>query len=301
MGKGEVPEPPNYAAQAVEGTRADLENYPFRYQIEALSRMGGKATINGKEYDFTGLGDSDNAAAMSDQMAQALLDIQRNYGAGFVDQRLRELERADPAGYAARRQLFDRIRAGATETPDRPLADSLQSEINAELSKGGALDSRQLEEVQQGVRGKQVSRGITLGNAAINEEGKAVASAGETVRAGRQQSALDYLGSGVTPEDVEYRRVQQSLANLGAFMGGTTPTAQFRTLSSAGNAAAPFTAAQPNQQRTDPMAARTGVNNALAIYSGQVNWNNQQVNPWIAGLSAGASALGTASDLGWKP
>ena len=297
---GDGPSVPDYAEAAREGIVADVTNFPFRYQIEALARMGGRAVIGGQEHDFTGLGDADNAAVMSDEMAQALLDIQRNYGAAFVEQRLKELERADPAGYAARRQLFERIKAGAAASPDRPLAESLQAEINAELTKGGALDKRQLEEVQQGVRGKQISRGITLGNAAINEEGKAVATAGETMRSQRQQSGLNYLGSGVSPEDVEYRRIQQSLQNLGAFISGQTPTAQFRSLSSASNGAAPFYQGQPNQQTTNPNAGQQGVNNALAIYSGNVNWSNSQVNPWIAGLSTGASALRTMSNLGWN-
>ncbi len=247
--------------------------------------MGGRANIGGTVYDFTGLGQADNARAMSDKMAQTLLEIQQNYGEDFVRQRLADLEQSDPVGFAARRQLFDRILADVERDPNRPMADETQGLITDLLQKGGKLDAKQTEEVQQNVRGGQLRRGIYLGNAPASQEASAVEQAGEQMRTQRQQQALQFQTSGISPEDVQYRRIQQSLANLGAFTNNQTPTAQFQGLSAAGRGAAPFTTTQPINTQTDP--------NMLGnLYSQNVNWANSQVSPFTDGVTGGASALG---------
>lgn len=296
---GDAPDVPDYEQAAREGVYADLETYPLRYLTEAASRMGGKVVIDGKEYDFTGLGDADNARVMSDKMAQVLLDLQRDLGPNVIKQRLEELKAADPQGYAARQQLFERILKSVEAQPDRPLAADLQTSIVGELQNAGRLDRRMLDQVQQSVRGGQVRRGNYLGSAATAQEAGGVVNASESLRDSQQQQALGFLGSGVTPEDVEYRRIQQSLGNLGAFISGETPTAQFGQLSGAGNAAVPFTSGGANTQTTNPNAAAQGMSWANQIYSGNVNWQQNQVNPWIAGLNFGAGAMGTAANLGW--
>lgn len=296
---GKQPKQPDYDEAARQGVYADLESYPLRYLTEAASRMGDKVTIDGKTYDFTGLGDTDSAAKMSDQMAQTMLDIQRSSGPAFIKQRIEELKASDPEGYAARKQLFDKIVTDSESNPDRPLAQDLQDSIMGQLQDAGRLNARETEQVQQGVRGGQVARGNFLGNAATAEETGAVVHASDALRDQQQQESLGFLNSGVTPEDVQYRRIQQSLGNLSNFYSGQSPTAQFRSLASAGNGAVPFTGGGPNSQVLDPGAGQRGVNNALGIYSGNVNWANSQVNPWLAGISTGVSAYGAARNLGY--
>lgn len=293
---------PNKAA--VQGAIANAENFPFEYIINQLAQLGGKATVKGQTYDFSGLGTADNAREMSDQMAKALLDVQKNFGADFVQQRLADLKRADPEGYAARQQLFDKIIADARANPDRPLADELQKQINDQLQNAGRLTAGpggELEQIQQAVRGKQLANNIYLGNAPASEEASAVERAGESKRTAVQGAASNYLAAGVSPEDVKYRRIQQSLANLGAAISGQTPEAQFGSLSGAGNGAAPFTPNYSNPAGIDPNAALEGINNANSIYSGKVNWSQSQVNPWLAGLSTAMSGVNTAAGLGWSP
>jgi hypothetical protein len=260
--------------------------------------MGGKVTIDGKTYDFTGLGDADNAAKMSDQMAGTLLDIQQNYGPQYVQQRLDELKLADPTGYADRQQLFDKILADSKAQPDRPMATDTQNAIMSELQNAGKLDPTMLHQVQEQVRGGQVGRGNYLGNAATSQEAGAAVKASDTLRDQQQQQAEGFLQSGVTPEDVQYRRIQQSLQNLASFQSGQTPTAAFKSLSAAGNTAAPFTTSGPVGVGTNPNAGTQGVQNALSIYGGNVNWANNQVNPYIAGLSSGVSSIGALNSLG---
>ena len=295
--KQDAPPDPNQAA--IAGAVADMENYPFEYQINSLAKMGGKATINGKLYDFTGLGDADTTAAMSDKMAQTLLDLQKQYGPDFIKQKLAELKAADPTGYAARQQLFDQIMADADASPDRPMNNRLQAMVQEELAKGGKLDARQTEQVQQGVRGKQLRQGIFLGNAATSEEAGAVVGAGEAERTKRQQQGIGILNSGVLPEDVQYRQIQQSLSNLGNFTNGASPTNQFQSLSSASNGAVPFQTGAANQASLNPNATSNGMNDALSLYSQQQNWANSQVNPWMAGISGGIAGYNLGKKAGW--
>jgi hypothetical protein len=287
---------PDYAQAAREGVYANLESYPTSYMVNAAARLGIPLTIGGKTYDFTGLGDVETSAAMSDQMAQVLLDLQRTRGPEVIRQRIEELKAADPQGYAARKQLFDAIVADAERSPNRPMAQQLQSTIMSELQKEGKLDARAQQQVRNSVRGRQVASGITLGNAPVLEEASAMVRAGESARDMRQQQANTFLQSGVSPEDVEYRRLQQALSNYGSFINGSTPSAQFGGLSSAGNGAVPFMGGGYNQVQQNPNAAAQGANWESNIYSRSSNWQNQQVSPYLAGFSGMmAAAPGAAS------
>ena len=293
--------PPDPTKAAVKGSLAELANYPFKTQIDALAQMGGKATIGGQLYDFSGLGTADQNAKISDQMAQAMLDIQKNYGAAYIKQRLADLQQSDPTGYAARKQLFDKILADAQSNPDRPMAQDTQDAVLSLLGQGSQLSTgagSQTEAVQQGVRGKQIANGIFLGNAPVNEESAALVNTGDQMQQQRQAQAQGFLNSGVSPEDVTYRRIQQSLSNLGNFANGTSPTAQFASLSGAQGGAAPFNGGNPTSPQMNPNAAMQGLQNAQSIYSGNVNWQNSQANPWTAGLSTAGNAVGALKSMG---
>lgn len=288
---GEVKQP-DYAASAQEGVYADLETLPFKRLIDAASKGGEKVTIGGKTYDFTSLGDADAAAANAKTMAQALLDIQKTYGADYVRQRVAELKLSDPEGQAARDQLFGKIQAQMATPSNRPAAEALEASTLAETLKGASLDGNQLREVQQGVRGAQAGRGNVLGNAAAAQEARAVGNAGEELRGQRQTAAVNYLTSGVTPEDVRYREIQQNLENLGSFINGASPTAQFSGLASAGNGAAPFYGGTAMTSATNANAGTQAAQRNLSVYQTQTNWQQQQANPYLAGAGAGLRAYG---------
>jgi len=247
-----------------------------------------------KEYDFTGLGNADTNGKISDQMAQALLDIQNNYGAAYIQQRLKDLQQADPTGYAARQQLFDKIMQDAEANPNRPMAEELQKQVNGVLQNAGQLDEQGKQQVEQGVRGQQVAKGIYLGNAPASQETSAVVGAADNLRANQQKAATDYLNAGISPEDVTYRRIQQGLSNLGAFVNGTTPEAQFGSLSGAQNGAAPFNPVNySNPASLNPNAGQIGLNFANQSYAN----NQNQANPWLSGLSTAASAANAGMNI----
>ena len=298
MNSPKIPDP-NQAA--VAGTIADVGNFPFKAQIDALAQTGGKATIGGQTYDFTNLGTADQNAAVSQQMAQALLDIQNNYGPQYVQQRLADLQQSDPTGYAARKQLFDKIIADSEANPNRPMAQDLQNQVTSLLGQSSNLTTgpgSETEQVQEGVRGQQVKNGIFLGNAPAQQEASAIVNAGDEMQQKRQAQAQGFLNSGVSPEDVTYRRIQQSLSNLGNAINGQTPEAQFASLSGAGNGAAPFNTGNVQSPSLNPNAGLQGLQNMADIYSGNVNWADNQLNPWTAGLSTAANAAGALKSMG---
>lgn len=291
----EIPDP---ADAAVAGIQADQELSPFNYLINAAAKMGNKITIDGKAFDFSGLGEADTARVVSDQMAKTLLAISKEKSPAIIAQRLEELKAADPKGYAARQQLFDKIIAEASANPDRPLATETNNLIQAELSKGvGFNDDKQRREFQDTIRGRQAATGITRGASKVSEEAKGMLSAGEGLRNQRQQSALELLTSGATPEDIAYRKLQQDLGNLGSFANGTTPEAQFGQVSAAQGGPVSFTGNGVNTNLTDPNAAGNAINNMLKNWTTTQNWNQSQANPWMAALSTGVSGAGAIKNI----
>ena len=107
---------------------------------------------------------------------------------------------------------------------------------------------------------------------------------------------MNYLQSGVSPQDVQYRHIQQALSNLGAFQNGQTPEAQFGQLSAAGNGAAPF--ATPNYSTPAGLnpgaAAQTGINFANTNYQ----TSQQLANPFLSGLTTGVNTFSALNNLG---
>lgn len=294
------PSIPDPSQAAVQGIKSDTQLQPFGYLIDAASTLGKPITLGGRTYDFTGLGKADVAETVSDQMAATLLALQKEKSPQLIQQRIDELKAADPQGYAARKQLFDRILADAQANPNRPMSQDLQRQVQTELAKGvGFDDARQQAQVLNAVRGGQVKRGVTLGANPVTQEAKAVVGAGEALRNQRQQNALNLLTSGTSPEDVAYRRMQQSIGNLANFQRGQSPTAQFAQVSAANTGALPVPGGAPNTNTFYGGAAGQGLQNALGVYSGNVNWANSQANPYLAGLSVGANALGTLNQTGF--
>jgi len=306
MNSPSIPDPGKAAIQGVQ-TSAQLQ--PYQYLIDALASTGqaGSVTnpITGKttNLDFTGLGTADVQNQFQNQMAQTLLDIQQGLGPEFIAQRLADLQQADPTGYAAYKQLFDQIKQESAQgPPGLGLSEQTQNQIQDILSKSQSLNPQELTDVQQGVRGNQVGSGIYLGNAPAQAEAGAVVNATDQKQAAGQQEAQSFLSSGVDPTDLKYRSIQQDMANLGAFISGQNPTAQFSSISGAQNQGSPY----PNSgfgitPINEGQAAGQGINNALGIYQGQVDWSQNNANPYLAGLSTAAGAAGTAFNLGYSP
>lgn len=303
MGLCSSPRIPDPADAYVSGQRASLQTFPLQHNIEAAARLGQPITVrmpdgSSQTFDFTGLGEGDYQGQYANQMAQSLLELQQQLGPEYVQQRLRELNAADPEGQATRDQLFQSIIADLDQASgaQRPAAEELQKHILDELNKGGTLPDAVARNVSQGVLGGQVARGNFLGNAAAAEEGAALTGASDAIKAQRENAALAFLTSGATPEDVDYRRSEQALHNLGAFASGQSPTAEFGQLSGAGGGVVPFETGGP-LPGTDPNAGTRGIQFSNSLYGNQNALYQSSVNPWIAGFSGAANGLNLATSF----
>ncbi len=245
--------------------------------------------------DFTGYGNADTDAAINKAMAQAQYELQAKYGPDFIAQAKHELELSDPNGAAARKLLASKIEEDSTAKPNRPIADSLDAQIADEVGRHGGITSDE-EAVLNSVL---ADRGAANGQGGAHDYEDMLTSGilGQQRREGQQQKGISYLGSGVTPEDTQYRRSQQNMANAGAFLAGQTPTAQFANLSGAQQGPAPFNKG-PAMPTGNPNAGPAYAGYAAQNYGNQVNAANSTVNPWLTGISAllkGSSAVAANS------
>jgi hypothetical protein len=203
---GSAPKQPDYAASERAGVLAKANALPTQKLIENAATTGGKVTVGGKTYDFTGLGEAEIQAKYADAMAQAALDIQREQGPAYIEQRNKELQLADPEGYAMRKKQFDSIMAQLGQTPGTQDSIALQDSVLKDLEKGGQLDPEVERQARQQILGQQVKRGNMRGQAAASQEAQGMTALSDSVKADRRSRAMQFLQSGATPEDITFRQ-----------------------------------------------------------------------------------------------
>lgn len=248
--------------------------------------------------DFTGFGQADVQGEIARKNAQNLLDLQDKYGPGFIEEALKEEALADPQGTAARQREYDLIKEQEDANPDRPVANLLQQQVSDQLKAGKGLDNVSDSVLREAVGQAQASRGGAPANGSPDfSEPLTTGFEGERRLSAAEQKALGWLTSGATPEDVQYRREQQTLADLSSFEAGRTPESQFAALSGAQQGPAPFNPGTPLAQ-ANPNAGAQGQNAALAGWGTSLQQANNTANPWLAGLSAAVRGAGAVSSLG---
>lgn len=287
------------ATIGTQGTGAEPGEFDFTPTVNGASTKSRpriedrEVADNYRWVDFTGLGDIDYQRQYQTQMTELMLDLNKRYGSEFVSTALELWKQADPQGHAAREELFNRIMEQAGRTRERPIAEELEKQISSELAAGAELDPETRREIEQSILRRQAQTGNLMGNAPAFAQAMEIGSAAEQRRSQRQQKALSYLTSGVSPEDVEYRTAQQNMANLASFMAGQTPQSQFSQVSSAGAGVVPFASASPLPGLNEA-AGQQGAAYALNAFNTQTGiWRSQleaemnQANPWLAGLGLG--------------
>jgi hypothetical protein len=246
--------------------------------------------------DFTGYGDADIQGELSRQMAEVELELQKKYGKDFIAEALKQQEMADPAGTEARRMLFEEINAMTDQERARPVTDALDRQIEEELALGSGLS----DDARGAVADTLARRGGTTLSADDIEAELEGGLAGESRKRARLQKALGYFGSGVTPEDVDYREDQQDMANMASFLGGRTPQSQFSSMAGGQKGATPVVqgAELPGVPQNLQGVAQAG---ALQNYQLGVKQAANQVSPWFMGLNAVAQGAQLAGKAGWQP
>ena len=302
---GSAPTSPDPTTAAIAGIQQQTADYPFSYLVNSLAQTGGNATLTNpatgqpQNYDFTNLGTAQVQNQVSSQMAGVLLGIQQGLGSQYIAQRLADLKLSDPTGYAAYGQLFDKIQQEAAQNPpDMPLSQQVQSSINGILQNSNTLSPSELQQVQQQANATNAASGILLGNAPAQAVGTAAVNAVDQQNNQAQAAASQYLQQGTTPSDIQYRTIQQNMQNLGAFINGQNPTAEFSSLSGAQNGAAP-TPATGYQAPTlnEQQGAAQGIGQAQTGFAYQNELAQNTANPYLAGLSMAVNGIGTANQI----
>lgn len=258
---------------------------------QTVNVPAGKATA-----DFTGYGEADVQGKIARKNAQNILDLEKKYGSQFIEEALKEQQLADPQGTAARAQLYDLIKEQEDQNPDRPVAALLDSQVADQLKAGRGLDRVSDSVLREAVGKAQAARGQAPTDAEQFAEPLTTGFEGEQRLDAAEQKALGYLTSGATPEDVKYRREQQTLANLSSFVNNRTPESQFASLSGAQQGPAPYNTGTPlarQNQNVGPAAASAATQGWNMQLGAQLN----QADPWMAGLSASlkaANAVGSS-------
>lgn len=246
--------------------------------------------------DFTGFGQADVQGAIAKKNAESQLALQKKYGSKFIAESLKQEALANPEGKAARDREYELIQQQEANKPDRPVAALLDQQVGDQLAAGKNLDHMSESVLRDAVASSQAARG----NAVDTTDFAAPLTTGfegEARRSAANQKALSWLTSGATPEDVQYRREQQNLSNLGAFVNGQTPQSQFQTLSGAQQGPAPFFPGQPNSTM-NPNSGAAANSGAMSTWGTNLNYNMSQANPWMAGLSTILAGLNTSKSAG---
>lgn len=273
-------------------------------QINALDNepymgMNGQVLPKNEAYaQFQGYGQGEVQSRVAAQQAANQLDLSRKYDPQFIEEALKQEALADPEGTAARQKMYDLIQQQIEAKPDRPVADLLDKQIGEQLAAGNQLTPAMNSVLDDAVAKAQAARGQT-GTAPEDFAAPLTTGfAGEQREQAGAQKALSWLSSGATPEDVQYRREQQNMANLGAFTAGTTPQSQFASLSGAQQG--PVAMWRPNLSTENQNAGQTARQYDLGAWQTQLNASANQANPWMAGLSALLSGASAAGSAGWR-
>jgi hypothetical protein len=278
-------------------------------QSLGLTWRPGATTINGVPIkqngdgsytiDFNGFGTAQAAAVNAQQNAASQLELQQQYDPKFIATALQQEQQADPESFAARNEMNNLVHQQANTPLNEPVSTVLNSQIQNTLNAANnnsltAVDAARLNAaVQDALTARGGSLQTATGADLPVSQALTTGFPGEQRQAQAAQSAMGFLASGSDPEDIQYRRTQQNLANLAAEANGQTPSSQFASLSGAAAGPAPFA---PGGAATLPIMADNG---AAAQQIGLQNWQtqmqnaNNQINPWLAGTTS-LLQLGTA-------
>jgi len=214
----------------------------------------------------------------------------------------------------AERASWDAYRE--TDPQRYAMRETLLGQVNEELAAGDSLTPRQIEQLEQRMRGAQASRGNILGAGAGYDEAMMIQDAGRNERDSRRATALqilqgtedrarfgtagavplnqpaaDYRSTGaVNPLMPNYQSAQPLNPSLPNFQATTTGGPNLNPV--------PVNS-QPGFSYVNPNAGRDGVANAQNVWGQQMNFQSNQANPWMAGLSLGFQGIGAAAQAGW--
>lgn len=252
---------PDLAAANEAAVKAQAETFPKLRALDAAARLGRKITFEGKTYDFSGgenglpIGDlqiaetfARAAAAIAPELTGKQLQLAKQYGTQFAQQRREELEALDPTKFGLYENYLRDVGATA-RTPEaridsptyeqvgiprssedtgaaRLIRSELERQVQQGLSQVGTLDPSMERRVQQAARARGTAIGNVLGNPSAIRESLALQDALGNANAQRWNTALGLLQSGQTTSDTANRQAQEAFQNILAATGQRNTAAQ---------------------------------------------------------------------------
>lgn len=252
---------PDLAAANEAAVKAQAETFPKLRALDAAARLGRKITFEGKTYDFSGgedglpIGDlqiaetfARAAAAIAPELTGKQLELAKQYGTQFAQQRREELEALDPTKFGLYENYLRDVGA-SVKTPEtridsptyeqvgiprssedtgaaRLIRSELERQVQQGLSQVGTLDPSMERRVQQAARARGTAIGNVLGNPSAIRESLALQDALGNANAQRWNAALGLLQSGQTTSDTANRQAQEAFQNILAATGQRNTAAQ---------------------------------------------------------------------------
>lgn len=274
-----------------------------------LTWRPGTTTINGvpvtKNSDgtysinFNGYSNAETQASIANQEAANNLALAQKYDPQFIASALKQEQEADPQSYAARQEENDLIQQQMNNPLNNPVADILNNQVQSQVEAGKGLD-----DFDTGVLNNAVEQALkdrnSSGNGADFSQPLTTGAAGVARQQAGIQKGIGELTSGSSPEDIAYRKEQQNLANLSALINGQTPTSEFSSLSGAQRGPTPQVSGSP-LPTMGGNTAQTAGSAALGAYGTSLGIQENQANPWLAGISTALNAGNALSQTGYKP
>jgi hypothetical protein len=248
---------------------------------DAISSAGEGGTPTTVYYDSSGNAVSQKDAVLADFAGYSDADQSR----ANLDFQLESADKTAGAALGIQQKygadyITQRLKELELSDPiGTQLRKDLGNSLSADLNNGG-LPAGLEEQVTQSERAGQAARGNIFGGAPAAAEALKVGDAAQRIK-------------------------QQNYANVASFLSGTTPVAQFQSISGAQQGAAPY-APQNIQQGigVNPNAGAQGTAFAQQVYGQQSSNALNQDSPWgnllnsISGAGL-ASATNSATKKGW--
>lgn len=246
---------PDLAAANRAAVEANAETFPKLRALEAAAKLGRKIEVDGKTYDFRETGDiqvatafARAAAQIAPELAGKQLELAKEFGTQFSEQRRKELEALDPEKFKLYDQFLSDVKRDAaapdtridsptyeqvgipTAQQDTGASQVIRSELERQIQQGlsqvGTLDPSMERRVQQAARARGSSIGNLLGNPSAIRESLALQDALGNANSQRWNAAMGLLQSGQSTSDTANRNAQEAFQNILAATGQRNTAAQ---------------------------------------------------------------------------
>lgn len=246
-------------------------------QIAALNNSAN--TVN-----FQGQGTAQAQGELEQQLAAGELAEGQQYDPQIIAQQLAEEQQANPQQSEARQAELQMMQNAIANPQTSPVSQTLQNQVSGQVAAGSGLTPEEQAMLNSAVTASGQSGTSGASPDFANE--LTTGFAGEQRALQNAGAGAQFLETGETPSDIQYRQQQADLGNLSSYISGQTPESQFSEISGAGQPIAPEIGTSYQPSFNGAAAAQQGEAGGINQYGLNVGEQLQTANPWTGGLSA---------------